>query len=209
MLPGELMAKYGRSGGYGNFLDWVGKGAKHPTWSAEAEAAAAAAGVARNVDTTGWTQRLTDWGETQDLDPQGNVRSTYNPDFIPWLQAWDAAHPGMAQGSTAPNVGDQAWIDANNAPSPWATDDTPGPGPGEEALPDVYGQGYGSVNPGGQSDPMTVSRQAQTAQTNQQQLAKLLSAALGKKVAGMAAVRNPFALSRAFGGGAMANPFRR
>lgn len=105
MLPAEIEAYIqghpDQAAGYQNFKNWVAAGAMHPSWSAAAEAAAAAAGIGRaNPNVVG--HRDTVWGEGQELDANGNVISGYNPAYIPWLQAWDTAHPGQTMGSTAP-----------------------------------------------------------------------------------------------------------
>lgn len=130
MLPGEiqtyLQSHPGDVAGYQNFQNWVAAGAKHPSWSAEAAAAAHAAGITEaNPNVVRSAQTV--WGEGLNYDAGGNVVSGYNSGFIPWLQAWDAAHPGYLQGSTAPA-----------APPPPGTSGAPGaPPPQAPAAPTV------------------------------------------------------------------------
>ena len=106
MLPGDLQRLYGNDPGYQNYLNWSAAGSKHPSWTTEGEEAARVLGISRldpGYEAGLWTSRKTDWGETQDLDQQGNVRSVYNPEWMSFVTGYQGAgaQNAMAQPGAA------------------------------------------------------------------------------------------------------------
>ena len=105
MLPADLQRLHGNDPRYQTYLQWVAEGAQHPSWDAEAEAAAVAAGIPTHnwhlVDPS--RTRETDWGSNEHFDFQGNPISVFNPNFWAYVQNWKTTHsPSGRMGTPAP-----------------------------------------------------------------------------------------------------------
>jgi len=108
MLPGQLQAQYANDPGYQRYQQWHrDTGGRWGWWSNEAQKAAYDAGINMHVDTTGWSSKLTDWGETLMYDPSGQERSITNPAWSQFIQNYMQQHgPGTQynQGGGDPNI---------------------------------------------------------------------------------------------------------
>lgn len=95
MLPGELRAKYSNDPKYQSYLKWQqDTGGKWAWWGEEASTAARLANIPMYLDTTGWTSKLTDWGENIMYDQSGAERSATNPNWVSFINSYK---PGSNQ----------------------------------------------------------------------------------------------------------------
>lgn len=83
---------------YQDYLNWAHSGQSAGWWSQAAAKAAKDAGIGMYIDTAGWTQELTPWGEQIWKDPSGNVRSIVNPAWTQYVQNYVAQNGGGGTG---------------------------------------------------------------------------------------------------------------